>query len=247
MMLGNIWLSSAIAVVAIFSASVAYKSYSDLQDVKHMQESYEIIRDIKTLLAYKYSIDPQDISRDEIIALLPQGGNWEWLLLLDRTSSADLQNDALLQEDGTLQISEEDKLKLFALRAKLKESGNDNTGVSSSGVVGNRTFSLDVGIEEKNLSYKDEAIQKALQKVIHASLYSIETITKTDYDTLVEDNIPYNLMYQDFSKDGETLPLDDDILKQRKEEYFKQRVLEVLLKSQSPRDVKLYNKLKSFL
>lgn len=245
-MLGNIWLSSAIAVVAIFSASVAYKSYSDLQDVKHMQESYEIIRDIKTLLAYKYSIDPQNISRDEIIALLPQNGNWEWLLLLDRTSSADLQNDALLQEDGTLQISEEDKLKLFALRAKLKESGNDNS-VSEVEISGKKNLILDVGIEEKNLSYKDEAIQKALQKVIHASLYSIETITKTDYDTLVEDNIPYNLMYQDFSKDGETLPLDDDILKQRKEEYFKQRILEVLLKSQSPRDVKLYNKLKSFL
>lgn len=246
MMLGNIWLSSALAVVAIFSASVAYKSYSDLQDVKHMQESYEIIRDIKTLLAYKYSIDPQDISRDEVIALLPQDGNWEWLLLLERTSSASLENDALLQEDGTLQISEEDKLKLFALRAKLKESGNDNS-VSEVEISGKKNLILDVGIEEKNLSYKDEAIQKALQKVIHASLYSIETITKTDYDTLVEDNIPYNLMYQDFSKDGETLPLDDDILKQRKEEYFKQRVLEVLLKSQSPRDVKLYNKLKSFL
>lgn len=246
MMLGKIWLSSAIAVVAIFSASVAYKSYSDLQDVKHMQESYEIIRDIKTLLAYKYSIDPQDISRDEIIALLPQSGNWEWLLLLERTSSADLQNDALLQEDGTLQISEEDKLKLFALRAKLKESGNDNS-VREVEISGKKNLILDVGIEEKNLSYKDEAIQKALQKVIDASLYSIETITKTDYNNLVEDNIPYNLMYQDFLKDGETLPLDDDILKQRKEEYFKQRVLEVLLKSQSPRDVKLYNKLKSFL
>lgn len=246
MMLGKIWLSSAIAVVAIFSASVAYKSYSDLQDVKHMQESYEIIRDIKTLLAYKYSIDPQDISRDEIIALLPQSGNWEWLLLLERTSSADLQNDALLQEDGTLQISEEDKLKLFALRAKLKESGNDNS-VREVEISGKKNLILDVGIEEKNLSYKDEAIQKALQKVIDASLYSIETITKTDYNNLVEDNIPYNLMYQDFLKDGETLPLDDDILKQRKEEYFKQRVLEVLLKPQSPRDVKLYNKLKSFL
>ncbi len=245
-MLRNIWLSSAIAVVAIFSASVAYRSYSDLQDVKHMQESYEIIRDIKTLLAYKYSIDPQNISRDEIIALLPQNGNWEWLLLLDRTSSADLQNDALLQEDGTLQISEEDKLKLFALRAKLKESGNDNS-VSEVEISGKKNLILDVGIEEKNLSYKDEAIQKALQKVIHASLYNIETITKTAYDTLVEDNIPYNLMYQDFSKDGETLPLDTDVLKQRQEEYFKQRVLEVLLKSQSPRDVKLYNKLKSFL
>ena len=245
-MLGNIWLSSALAVVAIFSASVAYKSYSDLQDVKHMQESYEIIRDIKTLLAYKYSIDPQDISRDEIIALLPQDGNWEWLLLLDRTSSASLENDALLQEDGTLQISEENKLKLFALRAKLKESGNDNS-VSEVEISGEKNLILDVGIEEKNLSYKDEAIQKAIQKVINASSYSITSISKTDYDKLVEDNIPYNLMYQDFSKDGETLPLDDDILKLRQEEYFKQRVLEELLKSQSPRDVKLYNKLKSFL
>ncbi|MGA1931688.1 hypothetical protein ACH5BF_03070 [Arcobacter sp. YIC-464] len=246
-MLGNIWLSSALAVVAIFSASVAYKSYSDLQDVKHMQESYEIIRDIKTLLAYKYSIDPQDISRDEIIALLPQDGNWEWLLLLDRTSSADLENDALLQEDGSLQISEEQKLKLFALRAKLRESGNDDTGVTTDGVVGERTFTLEVGIEEKNISYKDEVIQKSIQKVIEIAYYIYPIMNESNYGNLVKQYIPYNLMYQDFSKDGETLPLDADVLKQRQEEYFKQRVLDELLKSQSPRDIKLYNKLKSFL
>lgn len=50
-MLGNIWLSSALIVTAIFSASAIYKSYSDIQEAKQIQEHYQIISEIKTLLA----------------------------------------------------------------------------------------------------------------------------------------------------------------------------------------------------
>lgn len=93
-MLGNIWLSSALIVTAIFSVGAMYKSYSDIQEAKQVQEHYEIISEIKTLLAKQYNKNPQDITRDEIIAHLPKGGNWEKVLLLDRQKDSNLSNKA---------------------------------------------------------------------------------------------------------------------------------------------------------
>ena len=46
-MLGNIWLSSALIVTAIYSASSVYQSYSDTQEAKEIQENYQIVSDIK--------------------------------------------------------------------------------------------------------------------------------------------------------------------------------------------------------
>ena len=57
-MLGNIWLSSALIVTAIYSTSAMYKSYSDAQEAKEIQENYQIITDIKTLLANQYNKNP---------------------------------------------------------------------------------------------------------------------------------------------------------------------------------------------
>ena len=91
-MLGNIWLSSALIVTAIFSISAMYKSYSDIQEAKQIQEHYEIISEIKTLIAKQYNKNPLDITRDEIIANLPKGENWEKVLLLDRDKSSNLSN-----------------------------------------------------------------------------------------------------------------------------------------------------------
>ena len=93
-MLGNIWLSSALIVTAIFSGSAFYKSYIDIQEAKQIQENYEIISEIKTLLAIQYNKNPDKITRDEIIAHLPRGGNWEKVLLLDRQEGSNLSNKA---------------------------------------------------------------------------------------------------------------------------------------------------------
>ena len=122
-MFGNIWLSSALIVTAIFSASALYKSYSDIQEAKQIQEHYEIISEIKTLLAQQYNKNPQDITRDEIIAHLPKGENWEKVLLLDRNKDSNLANKELVNEDGKIDISPDEKLKLLALKAKLNNNG----------------------------------------------------------------------------------------------------------------------------
>lgn len=121
-MIGNIWLSSALIITAIFSSSALYKSYSDIQEAKQIQENYEIISNIKTLLAKQYNKNPEDVTRDEIIAHLPSGGNWEKILLLDRNESSTLANKELINDEGKFEISEDQKLKLLALKAKLKIS-----------------------------------------------------------------------------------------------------------------------------
>ncbi|MDZ7818138.1 MAG: hypothetical protein U5K55_05785 [Aliarcobacter sp.] len=94
-MLGNIWLSSVLIVTAIFSAGAMYKSYSDIQEAKQIKENYEIVSDIKILLSKQYNKNPEDITRDEIIAHLPRGGNWEKVLLLDRNKDSNLSNKEL--------------------------------------------------------------------------------------------------------------------------------------------------------
>ncbi len=50
-MIGNIFISSALVVVVIFSTGALFKSLSDIKEAKEIQEHYEIVKDIKTLLA----------------------------------------------------------------------------------------------------------------------------------------------------------------------------------------------------
>ncbi len=51
-------------------------SKTNIKEAKQIQEQYEIIKDIKTLLAKQYNKNPEDITRDEIIVHLPKGENW---------------------------------------------------------------------------------------------------------------------------------------------------------------------------
>ena len=127
-MIGNIFISSALVVVVIFSTGALFKSLSDIKEAKEIQEHYEIVKDIKTLLAKQYNINIEDITRDDIIAYLPQGENWEKVLLLDRNKSSKLSNQdkEFINKDANIEISEDEKLKLLALRAKLKDTININ-------------------------------------------------------------------------------------------------------------------------
>ena len=56
-MIGNIFISSALVVVVIFSTGALFKSLSDIKEAKEIQEHYEIVKDIKTLLAKQYNIN----------------------------------------------------------------------------------------------------------------------------------------------------------------------------------------------
>ncbi len=250
-MLGNIWLSSALIVTAIFSAGAMYKSYSDIQEAKQIQEHYEIISEIKTLLAQQYNISPEKIRRDEIIAHLPKGENWEKVLLLDRNKDSNLTNKELVNEDGKIDISPDEKLKLLALKAKLKNITDVN-----SIVVTNGTYTFNVGEDNKNTIIKDKEIEKSIDRAIHflgvEILYSGATETATMTKLLADGNnfIPYADMYQDFRTTAEiasdtTLTVTE--LKTRKQDYFKKKIKEKLYLNETAIETKLYEKLEDDL
>ena len=135
-MIGNIFISSALVVVVIFSTGALFKSLSDIKEAKEIQEHYEIVKDIKTLLAKQYNINIEDITRDDIIAYLPQGENWEKVLLLDRRKDSKLGSDKdFINEKANITISKDEKLKLLALKAKLKDIQNTNELIQSQGTV----------------------------------------------------------------------------------------------------------------
>ena len=250
-MLGNIWLSSALIVTAIFSAGAMYKSYSDIQEAKQIQEHYTIISEIKTLLAIQYNKNPQDITRDEIIAHLPSGGNWEKVLLLDRNKDSNLSNKELVNEDGNFEISQDEKLKLLALKAKLKNITDVNAITAT-----NNKYTFEVGENNKNVVFKDIDIEDSINRAIHflgvEILYSGKTVSETMTKLMDDDNnfIPYTEMYQDFRTSSEIASdttLSTTTLKTRKQDYFKDKIKEKLYLNETAIETKLYEKLESEL
>jgi|GEM_PF-2359556 len=250
-MLGNIWLSSALIVTAIFSASAMYKSYSDVQEAKQIQENYEIILEIKTLIAKQYNKNPQDVTRDEIIAHLPKGENWEKVLLLDRNKDSDLTNKELVNEDGDFEISEDEKLKLLALKAKLKNIMDVSTITADTTT---KKYTFNVGENNKNQVLNDVEIEKSVNRAIHfleiEILYSSKTVNQTMEKLLADTNkfIPYEQMYQDFRTVSEIAsnktfitPPELEDLKKRKQDYFKSKIKEKLELNETAIETKLYS------
>jgi hypothetical protein len=239
-MFGNIWLSSALIVTAIFSAGAMYKSYSDIQEAKQIQEHYTIISEIKTLLAIQYNKNPQDITRDEIILHLPSGGNWKKVLLLDRNTDSTWTNKELINEDGKMDISPDEKLKLLALKAKLK----DITNVSAITPVDGK-YTFEVGLDNKNEPIKEIEIQKALNR---ATSYMINKVvydgvtTYSDLITTVLNNFtPLNDIYV------EKGTLSDDEVTAKKKDYFKSRLKTKLSENQNSEETRLYHLIKDVL
>lgn len=252
-MLGNIWLSSVLIVTAIFSAGALYKSYSDIQEAKQIKENYEIVSDIKILLAKQYNKNPDEITRDEIIAHLPRGGNWEKVLLLDRNKDSNLSNKELANNNGNFEISEDEKLKLLALKSKLKNIVDVDTITADAST---KKFTFETGISQKNLVLNDMELEKRLERAIHflgvETLYSGATVSSTITELLNDNNnfIPYDSMYQDFRTASEIASdtvLSDIVLKERKQAYFKTKIKEKLEKNETAIETRLYLLLKDVL
>jgi len=240
-MIGNIWLYSTLTIATIFSASVAYKAYSDIQEAKDIQQSFEIISQIKQRVAKEYNKSPEDVTRDEVIAYLPKGPNWEKVLLVSRSSGNTLINsDALLNADGEFELDEDEKVKLLALNAKLKEYGIEQTQETSSNKV---TFKM--GMQEKNFSYKDNVIAEKVTKTIEI-LYLNKNSLDTEFTKIIQNNTPYNYIYHDLKKTDTEKPSTSEV-KLRKEVYFKKRIKQRLISSKNSRDIEIYDLIKDKL
>ena len=246
-MFANIWVSSALIVTLMFSAGAMYKSYSDVQEAKQVQEHYEIVSKIKTTLAKQYNKNPEEITREEIIAFLPDGGNWDKVLLLDRQSSSTLDNDddILINEDGNIKINKEEKLKLLALKAKLKDIINVDE-VETTTVDDKTFYTFEIGKNEKNNIINDIEIEKALTRAVDYLAQDIlygenaSSLSQGEFNAIIEDLTPNDNIYL---YDTEEEALSEESLTD-KEKYFKTKLIEKLKRNESAIETKLYEKVK---
>lgn len=236
-MIGNIFISSALVVVVIFSTGALFKSLSDIKEAKEIQEHYEIVKDIKTLLAKQYNINIEDITRDDIIGYLPQGENWEKVLLHDRKKSSKLSNKdkEFINQDANIEISENEKLKLLALRAKLRDT------ILLKKEDADEKYKITVGIDAQNIVIKDKDFNDRLNRAINylASeiLYSGENAEST-VKTVLEDKNFF---------DYEKIYLEANSTPEEKKDYIKQKIKNRLEKHENSTETRLSNGMKGYL
>ena len=241
-MIGNIFISSALVVVVIFSTGALFKSLSDIKEAKEIQEHYEIVKDIKTLLAKQYNINIEDITRDDIIAYLPKGGNWEKVLLLDRRKDSKLGSDKdFINEKANITIIKDEKLKLLALKAKLKDIQNTNELTEKDNKI-----EVIIGKEAQNIYSKqqklDDSIKIAInflfQEIVHKSGDITTKLNEALTDKVFFD---YSLIEYDFET------TDTTELAAKRKVYLKQKIKDELLKNNNTINSSLYEKLESSL
>ncbi|MDX9960107.1 MAG: hypothetical protein RBS32_01315 [Aliarcobacter sp.] len=244
-MIGNIFISSALVVVVIFSTGALFKSLSDIKEAKEIQEHYEIVKDIKTLLAKQYNKNIEEITRDDIIANLPQGENWEKVLLLDRNKSSKLSNQdkEFINKDANIEISEDEKLKLLALRAKLKDTININDSN-----LENKKYKITIGTNAQNIISQDKDFEDRLNKAINylASeiLYSNKDITDTLEKVFNDINPDKNENKEGFFNYKNIYLEDTD---EKKKLYIKEKLKQRLEQNQNSIETRLYGELKKQL
>ena len=74
-MLANIFLTSALVVVAALVSVSGYNYYLSILEAKQIQQTYDTVAEIKKILSKQYNNNPDEITREELIAVLPKGKN----------------------------------------------------------------------------------------------------------------------------------------------------------------------------
>lgn len=256
-MLGKILISSALIVSLMFVASQIENSKYTIKEAKDIQEHYEIIKEIKTLIAKRYNIDPENITRDDIIAHLPKGENWEKILLLDRQKDSNLSNKEFINSEANIVLNSDEKIKILALKAKLKGL-MEQQEVNKNNNNGN--FEFKVAADKKNLVSNDKIFNDSLSRAINylsnEILYGDGSKTTnsvlSSFKTKLDDFINYESIYLEFLVEVDTSITDTkelenaskEALKKRKQEYFWEKLIERLSKFNNSVETRLYNELK---
>lgn len=246
-MIGKILISSALIVSLMFIASQIESSKSTIKEAKQIQEHYLLVKEIKTLIAKNYNINPENITRDDIIAHLPKGENWEKILLLDRQKDSNLSNKEFVNSDANIFISEDETIKLLALKAKLKSSF-DNENLIKDSSTGKIEFPI--ALEEKahfrqDLDF-DKRVDNAILYLTNEILYNSTNINilnnvvlKYNESSPNIDNgfFDFSLKYTDKEDENYTHKID----------AIRKAIKEKLEKSDNSQKVQLYDKLKNSL
>ena len=239
-MYANIFLSVGLVLAGMLFVSVSYKSYQDIQEAKQIQENYEIISQIKALLAKQYDKSTKEITRDEIIAHLPSGEYWEKVLLVSRDGSATLQNSEFINEDGNMTISTEEKIKLLSLRNKLRRIQD----LSEYTEDNDHKITYDVWAEVQTDANKDNIINNTVTKAIEILYVNIDNASfASDFVDVLEDYTPYDAIYQNLLL-SENEEITEDELKKRKQTYFKEKMLQKLSSSKNTQYMQVYDAVK---
>lgn len=227
-MLGNIWISSALVITSIFTLFMVSKSYYDLKDAKEIQQSYELISQIKNNISSQYEKDLSEINKDEVLSFLPKNGVWENSILIDNEKE-------LLNDDGNLIINTDDKIKVFALESKLSNLNTLNNVQESNG---EKVYT----ITKQTFHKRDEQIKKEVLNLIESLSYV--TITESLLDELILD-IPSNLLRYQLLSEDENLTQEE--FETKKKLYIKKLLKEKLENSTNLRDYQTYENCKDFL
>ena len=191
-MLANIFLTSALVVTLFVLGVSSFDHYFKLQDVKKLQETHETITEIKKILATQYNKNPEDITRDEIIAILPKGKNWEKLFFVN--------NNNIIDEDGNFEISQDDKLQLLALKSKLKNFSDLSTSLVDEE---KNIVKFIVSSEEKNRLNTINVIKKDVQLLKEIIYINIDNITtQAAFETIIYNNTSINTNEIDMLKNA---------------------------------------------
>jgi len=190
-MLANIFLTSALVVVAAIVSVSGYNYYLSILEAKQIQQTYDTVAEIKKILAKQYNKNPDEITRDELIAVLPKGKNWEKLFLSNPIDGQNMKNDSIIDENVNFVISQEDKLKLLAIKSKLKNMNDlSNSTVDES----NNTIKFSVSSEEKNRLDSEKLVQKEIKKLKRVLFINLDSINnQDDLETIITDNFSTNI------------------------------------------------------
>lgn len=165
----------------------SYNSYLQIKEAKQIKENYELISSIKSLIAKQYNKEANDVTRDEIIAFLPQDNSWEKVLKISRENSA----ENFIDENGDLLLSEDEKIKLLALKSKLKAIVDTSSLQKVSGV-----YKIDLVVNQESFQNDEEILYKSINK---AKKYLVDEIL---YNNKTIDSNFINLVVNTFTPSG---------------------------------------------
>lgn len=246
-MIANIWITSSLIVSSIFLTGAIFKSYSDIQEAKQIQEHYETIKNIKSQIALRYNLDPNNINKDDIISHLPKGENWENILFTDRQNNSATKKDFLVS-DGNITISKDERLKILALKAKIRDILDTNKLEEID-----NSYKINVGAENENTQSKErrlnENINKAINYLYNEIVMNSNNLSSADIDKIFEDKGIATLVeknklffyYEDLNSTVSALTKDDI------KKYLKQKLKEELLTNSDSIKSALYEKIESKL